>query len=393
MSMAAPLRILLVGDYPDDPRLGSAKVMHALRDEFIALGQHCETLFSAEIGGRGSRQVRQAITPALAMRAIGRRFQRGAFDVVDAASAEGLWLGLARRAGRYRNTAYICRSHGLEHLNYRRMLDDAAAGLTDKPWWRRAWYPMSRLSQVALAARLADGLVVLTERDWSYALSRSWQPPDRVTVIHHGISGRFLASPPARDAERGAGLLFCGTWDHMKGIAYLVRAMDLLAEREQRPRLTVLGPGIPAADVLASFSERVRPLVTVIDRADESRVRDEYRRHDALVFPSSYEGFGLVVIEAMSQGLPVVATPVGCAATLVRPGETGIQVPLRDPSAIAEAVAALLRSPSERRRLGENGARAVASMSWRATARQTLEFYGRTVARIRGNQERLAQAS
>ena len=382
--MSVPLNILLVGDYPEDERLGSAKVMHELRAQFTTLGHQCETIFSPEIGGAESRQIRQAITPALAMAAIHRRSRSRPFDVVDVASAEGMWLGLARKLGRYSGTAYICRSHGLEQLNYQRMLDDAAAGLAKKPWWKRVWYPVSRLSQVALAARLADGLVVLTERDWSYALSHSWQPPDRVTVIPHGLSDRFLTDPAPVSLSGGGGALFCGTWDHMKGIHYLVRAMDMLVERGCGIPLTVLGPGVPSSDVLSAFTERSRSLVTVIDRTDESRVREEYRRHDVLVFPSSYEGFGLVVIEAMSQGLPVIATPVGCAAALVRTGETGVQVPPRNAQAIADAIAALMQSPDERRRLGENAAKLVAEMSWRQTARQTLDFYGKTLARIRG---------
>lgn len=387
----SPLRILLVGDYPDDPRLGSAKVMHALHAEFVSLGHHCETVFSQQIGGTSSRQVRQAIAPVLAMHAIRRQFDGKRFDVVDVASAEGVWLGIARAIGGYKRTAFICRSHGIEHLNYQRMLDDDAARLVAKPWWRRVWYPMSRLSQVAVAARLADGLIVLTERDWSFVLSRSWQPPDCVAVIPHGLSDRFLDGR-ASSGPRGAGLLFCGTWSHTKGIHYLARAMDMLVERGLTVPLTILGPGVPANDVVAAFGERSRPLVTVIDRADESRVRDEYRRHDLLVFPSTYEGFGLVVIEAMSQGLPVVATPVGCAATLVRTGENGMQVPPRDAAAIADAVATLMQSGEERRRLGENAAREVAEMSWRHTARLTLDFYRTRLARIRGPQEGPAHA-
>lgn len=387
MSETAPLRILLVGDYPDDPRLGSAKVMHELRKAFVALGHECDAVFSPEIGNGGPPRLHQAIAPLKAMGAIRRRLSNGGFDVVDAASAEGLWFGLARRIGAYRRTAYICRSHGLEHLNYQRMLDDDAARLISKPWWKRLWYPAARLSQVALAARLSDGLVVLNERDWSYTLSRSWQVPDRVTVIPHGLSEQFLGNGAAPFGSRGSGVLFCGTWDHSKGIQYLVRAIDLLAERGETCPLTVLGPGIPAADVLAAFTDRARPTVTVIDRADVSRVREEYRRHDVLVFPSTYEGFGLTVIEAMSQGLPVIATPVGCAATLVRTGETGVQVPPRDATAIADAIAVLMKSREERRQLGENAAREVASMSWAETARKTVEFYRRALERIRGSQE------
>lgn len=377
------MRILLVGDYPQDPRLGSAKVMHELRKEYVALGHECEAVFAPQIGGAASRQVHQAIAPTMAMAAIRRQINGRGFDVIDVASAEGLWLGLARRLGAYRRSAYICRSHGLEHLNYQRMLDDDAAGLTNKPWWKRVWYPASRLSQVSLAARLADGLLVLNERDWSYALSRSWQPPERVAVISHGLSEQFLGNGSA-PAARGAGVLFSGSWDHCKGIQYLVKAADMLVERGHAFPLTVLGPGVPTEHVIGTFTERARALVTVIDRVDASRVIAEYRRHDVLVFPSSYEGFGLTVIEAMSQALPVIATPVGCAATLVRTGETGIQVPPRDANAIADAIVALMQSPEDRRRLGENAAREVASMSWRETARQTLDFYQKTLDRIRG---------
>ena len=383
MTAPLPLRILLVGDYSDDPRLGSAKVMHELRKQFTALGHHCEAVFAPAIGGPASRQVRQAVGPLLALRAI-RNHDVRSFDVIDVASAEGLWLGALRRLGAYGRTAYICRSHGLEHLNYQRMLDDGAVRLVDKPWWKRVWYPATRLSQVAAAARLADGLIVLNERDWSYVLSREWQPPDRVTVIPHGLSEKFFEN--GNVAARGAGVLFCGTWDHMKGIHYLARAMDLLIERGLRIPLTLLGPGLPATTVMDTFSERARSLVTIIDRADEGRVRDEYRRHDLLVAPSSYEGFGLVVIEAMSQGLPVVATPVGCAATLVQTGETGVQVPPRDPAAIADAIASLMQSNGERQRLGANAMRAVAGMTWRSTAEQTLQFYTKTLERVRNSQ-------
>ena len=106
--------------------------------------------------------------------------------------------------------------------------------------------------------------------------------------------------------------------------------------------LTILGCGIPPADVLAALPEVLRPHVTVVDRVSEEEVVAQYRRHDLLVFPSTYEGFGLVVLEAMSQGLPVVATPVGCVPDLVRDGETGVIVPLRDSAALAEAVTRLM---------------------------------------------------
>jgi glycosyltransferase involved in cell wall biosynthesis len=379
-----PLSILLVGDYPDDPRLGSSKVFYKLREEFVALGHTCDILWGPDIGTRpASRQIRQLLSPWMAGQVIARRMGERRYDVVDAASAEGLWLGLLAVIPDRDRAAFVCRSNGIEHLNYIRMLNDHYAGLRRKSPGRRFWYPVSRLSQVAVAARLADALLVLNETDRKYALDRGWQPPDRVTVVPHGISERLLADAPPPDAPRGAGLLFCGTWDYVKGTPYLCAAMNRLHALGRRVPLTVLGPGMPAAIVLEGFDPAVRPFVTVVDRAPEDRVMAEYRRHDALVFPSTYEGFGLVVIEAMSQRLPVIATPVGCASTLVRNGETGYRVDLRDADAIVSAIVAVTENPDEARRRADNARAQASGMTWQSTAERTLSVYRTALKRIR----------
>jgi glycosyltransferase involved in cell wall biosynthesis len=370
-----PLRILLVGDYTDDPRLGSAKVTHKLREELRAAGHDCDALFAGDIAARpANRHIRQLVAPMFAVQAIQRALALKPYDIVDAASAEGLWFGARKRLGAWQSTAFVCRSNGIEHLNYRRMIDDSTAGLAPKPWTRRVWFPVSRLSQVAGAARLADRLLVLNETDRQFAVARRWLPADRIDVVPHGVSDRFLGgNRPA--GPRGAGALFCGAWDRVKGTPYLVGAFQQLAEKGRPVPLTILGCGLPAPDVLASLPEVLRPHVTIIDRVSEEEVVAEYRRHDLLVFPSTYEGFGLVVLEAMSQGLPVVATPVGCVLDLLRDGETGAIVPLRNSTALAEAVTRLMACPTERARIGANAAVSVASMSWRRTATRTIDVY------------------
>ena len=377
------MRILLVGDYPDDPRLGSAKVTHKLREELILLGHECDALSTRHLGRHPSgRQVRQLVAPALAARAIARALLSGNYDVVDVSSAEGLWFGMQKRAGAHRRTAYVCRSHGLEHLNYQRMLGDAKSRLTSKPWPRRIWYPASRLSQVALAARLANRLIVLNPADRAFAVERRWLPQDRIHVVPHGVSTRFIRLAPAGQ-PRGGGALFCGTWDHVKGVSYLVDAWTRLHDAGDVIPLTVLGPGLPFAQVLDSFPARVRPSVTVIDRLPEEGVIAEYRRHDLLVFPSTYEGFGLAVLEAMSQAMPVVATPVGCAGELVVDDVTGVCVPPRDAVAIANAVRRLMSDAALRERLGAAAAAAVSGMTWRCTAERTLAVYTCALEQIR----------
>ena len=378
-----PLSIVLAGDYPKDARLGSAKVAAKLCEEFRALGHTCDVLGSSDIGERPRwRQVRQVIAPWMAARAIVQKTDRRC-DVIDVASAEGLFIGLFDLLPDRDRPAYICRSHGLEHLNYARMLDDDQAGLRSKSWVRRLWYPATRLSQVAAAARLADAMIVLNEVDRRYAIDRGWQPSDAVTIVPHGVSSRFVADAPSADAPRGAGLLFCGTWDLMKGVSYLAAAINQLHARGNQVRLTVLGPGMPADVVHAAFDPPVRPFLSVIDRAPEDRVMEEYRRHDALLFTSTYEGFGLVVIEAMSQRLPVIATPQGCAATLVRAGDTGAVIAARDSAALASAVEHFYQHRDDARRMAERARDQIQTMTWRATAERTIRVYQDALARVR----------
>jgi MMP alpha-(1->4)-mannosyltransferase len=372
------MRILLVGDYPNDPRLGSTKVFVKLQEEFRALGHTCDMLLADDLGLRPrNRFARWLVEPIAAFAAVRRVVRRsGPYDIVDVASAEGLWLAVLRRA-RLNGTPIIARSNGLEHLNYQRMLDDDAAGLRRKPLTRRWWYPAVRLSQVALAARLADRLIVLNELDREFAVSRHWQPSTAIDLVGHGVSTRFLADAPKADHPRGRGILFCGTWDHMKGIHYLSAAFSRLVLEGRTSNLTILGGGVPEASIRAGFSSEAQRYLTVVGRVSEAEVIAAYREHDVLAFPSSYEGFGMVLLEAMTQRLPVVSTPVGCARALVKHERTGLVVQCRDADALASALGRMLDDRPLRTSLAERAFDEVRDMTWTRSAIATLAVYGR----------------
>jgi glycosyltransferase involved in cell wall biosynthesis len=373
------MRILLAGDFPADPTLGSAKVPYKLQEEFARRGHTCDLLFAGDLGARPrQRHARDLLAPALAARAVARAVRdRGAYDVIDIAGAEGAAFAALRRDAVAARAAFISRSHGLEHRNYARLLDDARAGLTSKPWHRRVWYPAVRLRQVRRAIAACDRLLLLTDADRAFIFARGWKTPDAVDVVGHGVSDRFLAQTPPAGTPRGAGVLFCGSWDPVKGTRYLAAAWRELAAQAPPPPLTILGGGRPADLILGDFAPDLRRAITIVDRAPEEEVMRQYRRHDALVMCSTYEGFGLVVPEAMSQRLPVIATPVGAACTLVRDRQTGLVVPPRDPGAIAQAVRQLLRDAVLRARLADGALAGVCGMTWAAAAERTLEVYTR----------------
>jgi glycosyltransferase involved in cell wall biosynthesis len=117
----------------------------------------------------------------------------------------------------------------------------------------------------------------------------------------------------------------------------------------------------------------------MIGRAPEDELMAAYRTHDLMVLPSTYEGFGMVVVEAMSQKLPVVATPVGCASSLIEHERTGLLVPLRDAAALAEALERMLTDAALRARCADAAFALTRNMTWAHTARLTLDVYQRAI--------------
>lgn len=378
------MRILLVSDDPADGKAGAVKVPHKLATALRAAGHHCDLLFSDELGTwPQNRRWRETVGPWLAWRAALRQWRtQGPYDVIDAASAEGWLIAWARRWGQFPGAAVVARSHGLEHIFYRELLHDHDAGHLRKPWWRRCWYPLIRLSQVAMNIRLADRTILLNRRARAVVVRHRWTPSQSIAIVPHGVDAARWTAAPASGAERGAGALFVGAWYPMKGAPYLAQAHRRLIRQGIHLPLTIMGGAPGAGDevndryVRASFAAESQPWLTVLRwQTDEDAVFACYRRHDFLVCPSTAEGFGLVVLEALSQRLPVICTTAVGAADRLRPGQDALIVPPRDAKALAGAMSRLWQSADLRRSLGDSGHERMRDCSWRHAADVTLEAY------------------
>jgi glycosyltransferase involved in cell wall biosynthesis len=387
------VKILLAGDYPSDPRLGSTKVYVKLQQELQALGHECDVLLGEDIGGwPRSGRLRGAVGPVRAAAAIRRAVARGGHNVVDVASAEGAVYARLRRL-LDRRPAVVGRSHGSEHLNYARTIADHHHGLAAKPPWRRIYHPLVRLSQVSWAVRGVDRMLVTTQGERNFLVDRGWIARDRVDVVPHGVSAALIRSQFSMASGTGASLLFCGTWTLMKGTPYLAQAFVQLRQSGRDVRLTVLGPGVPAEAVLADFPEAVRHAVSVVPRADESAVMAAYDAHDVLVAPSSFEGFGMVVPEAMARGLPVVATAAGCVPDIIVPGSTGLVVQPRDANGLAREIGRMLDDRPAAETMARAAWQRVRNMTWQSTAEQTVRAYERAIGGQRRGVHRTASGA
>ena len=375
------LRVLFVSDDEDDIRIGAVKAPHRLAEALEADGCECTLLFHEDLGRWPARErLRLALAPWLAWRAVCRAWrERGPFDVIDAAGAEGFALGLLRRVSCYRGAALVVRSHGLDRFYLAGLVADHRAGLLRKPWHRRILYHCTRVLPEAAAYRRADAAIVLNRAE-----ERLLAPRTRhVRTIAHGVLRSRLAEAPPAGSPRGGGILFSGTWHTGKGIHYLAEAYRRLRARGVDAPLTLLSGMEEGAEfekeenwIRSYFAPQCQAGLTVLRRShDQDAVFALYRSHDLLVCPSSTEGFGMVVLEALSQRLPVVCSRAAGAAELLEDGGNALLVPARDAAALAGALERLWLDSALRQSLAENGYARVTELTWRHAAAATQETY------------------
>jgi D-inositol-3-phosphate glycosyltransferase len=123
-------------------------------------------------------------------------------------------------------------------------------------------------------------------------------------------------------------------------------------------------------------------LVLFLGKRAQDTLPYYYSSADILVMPSHYESFGMVALEAMACGTPVVASQVGGLAFLVQDGETGFVVPNGDPAALSERLTQLLTDDGLRQRLGSRAAQYARQYSWENIVDQLLSIYNRLLSPV-----------
>jgi len=213
----------------------------------------------------------------------------------------------------------------------------------------------------------------------------------KVTVIPLGVDlDRFR--PADKESARAAlGLkderivLFVGRLEPLKGVDILIDAAAML-ESDVDCSVLIVGGDESASAQVARLQEQARRRgiehrVAFAGAVDHELLPLYYNAADVCVVPSHYESFGLVAIEAMASGVPVVASRVGGLAGTVKDGETGYLVPWLCPEPFAERIDLLLENDSLRRNLGEAAREAVSRYRWENVAEAVLQLYNDLVGR------------
>ncbi len=179
-------------------------------------------------------------------------------------------------------------------------------------------------------------------------------PQERLFFVPNAVARHDGDAPVPEAGDRdGRTILYVGRLSPEKGLDLLLRACALLTERRDI-RLLLLGDG-PCREEYERLVRELGVAEQVLFLGHQSDVDSFYRRADMLILPSRTEGLPMTLLEAMSRGVPIIATRVGGMPDLIRDGETGILVSPEDPVALKDAILRLLADPSEARALGARG--------------------------------------
>ncbi len=377
----AGLRILVAANVPDNRTGGATRIVGFVGDRLEAAGHTLEYFYDRQAAAYGvGGKLARFTFPLAVLRHVRRAYAAGTpYDIVNVHEPQGAaLLALRGIAGR---PIVVVTSHGSEQRAWALGIEEARLGRGGPSVRSRFIYPATSLWQSALSIRLADHIFCLNEEDKAFFVRRYGRDAASITRIFPAADTAYGEAGAGRDYAGARRLLFAGTWRKNKGIQDLVPAFSLILAAHPDVTLTVLGAGVPDEAVLAAFPEPARARVTCRRTRTEAETVAEFAAHDLFVLPSLFEGTPLTLMEAMASGLPIVTTATCGMRDVIRDGENGLLVPIRDASAVANAVARLIADRSLRERLGRAAREeAMRRYTWDAVAVPVREAYERLAA-------------
>jgi phosphatidylinositol alpha-mannosyltransferase len=212
--------------------------------------------------------------------------------------------------------------------------------------------------------------------------------PDHYHLIPNGIDlARFgprcgVTSAVVRPPNRPLTLLFVGRLDWRKGFHHLLQSFIKLKPDYSQLRLVVVGPFAARACRTYQLQAQNQGITDIdfVGYVSPERLPEFYHQADIFCAPAvGYESFGIILLEAMAAGLPIVASDIAGYRSVISHGQEGLLVPPHRPDRIEHALRQLLDNPQDRYKMGQAGRRKAAAYSWDDIVAQTLVLYQETI--------------
>lgn len=204
-----------------------------------------------------------------------------------------------------------------------------------------------------------DKVIAISNAVAQSLIKLEFVPSKKIFILHNGIDFqkfyKIADNKPISSSSKITIGVVCRL-ERQKGILYLLLAMKIILAKFPTAKLEIVGDG-SLLEELEKFSKKIGISNSVKFFGKFADVIPFYKRMNIFVLPSIYEGFGIVLLEAMAAGVPVVATSVDGVKEVVNDGEDGVLVRPKDPQAIADAVIKIIENDQLTERLVMTGYR------------------------------------
>ncbi|HJZ77605.1 MAG TPA: glycosyltransferase family 4 protein [Vicinamibacterales bacterium] len=234
-------------------------------------------------------------------------------------------------------------------------------------------YPVARRLLAPLVARVSRRIAVSEAARQTVAAHF----PGTYDIVPNGVDVDVFREPRPRPAAMrgGRNVVFVGRLEPRKGVEHLVDAMARVRPRHPDARLVVVGDG-PARSTLDSAARAAGVEATFVGRVDDAELPGYFQSADIVCSPATGgESFGIVLLEALSCGTPIVATQIDGYRALVGDAACGRLVPPGDAPALAAGIDEMLSNEDERRRCGARGLAVARAYDWAVIARRLETIY------------------
>jgi phosphatidylinositol alpha-mannosyltransferase len=209
--------------------------------------------------------------------------------------------------------------------------------------------------------------------------------PGDYKVISNGVDiGRYQrAVPVARWQDGCPNILFVGRLEDRKGLPHLLKAFRLVRKGGAECRLLIVGSGPQEREARRYVMTRGLQNVEFLGRVSDDEKAQLFKTADVFVSPATgRESFGIVLLEAMAAGTPIVCSDIHGYKGVVQRGTQAILVPPRDAKALAGGISELLSDPDLRARMGAAGLARADQFSWERVTAKVEEYYGFVIRRL-----------
>jgi glycosyltransferase involved in cell wall biosynthesis len=220
-------------------------------------------------------------------------------------------------------------------------------------------------------SQLADSIVVASSFT-KKTLIDSGVESNKISILPYGVdAAKFPQKLSYSDCRRKLKIVFVGQMVQRKGLSYLLKAVKAL--HTNNIELTVVGRGRIDEHLLKEYATFVD--FNIIRGLSHEDLVKCFHEHDVLVLPSLVEGFGHVILEAMSAGLPVICTKNTAGPDLFLTGDEGIVVPIRDSEAISNSIEELMVEKGKVEFMGRQASFAARDFTWERHCEGIKQFY------------------